>query len=159
MTLPIGARLADALRNLADQLLSRQFPAHPDFDPDRRGEPVKLAELRTVLDYVRRSVDDPDGRVEVDRRDRQLMRRIANSLRLGEMHEAAFVLGRYWAEHLDRRAAQERVTGDLRAEDLLRWLDEPTTRRPWRAAGAGRPQHALSCRGGAGATGRSLGHP
>ncbi len=128
LTLPVGARLSDALRSVADQLLQRQFPAHPDFDPDRKGEALKPTEIRTVLEWVRRAVEAPEHRVEVDRRDRQVMRRIANPLHLGEMHEAPFVLGRHWVEHFHRRAAQEGITGDLRAGDLLAWLDDPQPR-------------------------------
>ncbi|MGY3518165.1 DUF6079 family protein [Micromonospora sp. PTRAS2] len=124
-TLPVGARLADALRDVADQLLQQQYPAHPDFDPDRRGEALKPADLRTVLEYVRRAVEAPDGRTEVEKKDRAVVRRIANPLLLGEMHEAAFVLGRHWVEHFQRRAGQEGIDGDLRVADLLRWLDDP----------------------------------
>ncbi len=32
LTLPVGAKMSDALFSVADQMLSRQFPAHPDFD-------------------------------------------------------------------------------------------------------------------------------
>jgi hypothetical protein len=128
LTLPVGARLNDALRGLADQLLARQYPAHPDFDPDRKGEALRPADIRTVLDWIRQAVEAPENRVEVDRKDRQIMRRVANPLQLGEMHEAPFVLGRYWVEHFHRRAGQEGITGDLRAKDLLQWLDEPQPR-------------------------------
>jgi hypothetical protein len=125
LTLPVGARFNNALRSIADQLLQRQYPAHPDFDPDRKGEAVRPAEIRTVLDWVRRAVEAAENRVEVDRKDRQVMRRIANPLRLGEMHEAPFILGRHWVEHFHRRAAQEGISGDLRAGDLFTWLDQP----------------------------------
>jgi hypothetical protein len=126
--LPMGARMADALRSIADQMLKHQYPAHPDFDPDRKGEAVRPAEARTVLEYIRKAVESPDGRVEVDRKDRLTMRRIANPLLLGEMHEAAFVIGRHWVEHFHRKAAQEGIDGDLRAKDLLGWLDQPDKR-------------------------------
>lgn len=127
-TLPVGARLADALRDVADQLLQQQYPDHPDFDPDRRAEALKTADIRTVLENVRRAVEAPDGRVEVEKKDRAVVRRIANPLLLGEMHEAAFVLGRHWLEHFQRRAGQEGIDGDLRVPDLRRWLDEPRPR-------------------------------
>jgi hypothetical protein len=128
LTLPVGARMADALNALVDQMLRRQFPAHPDFDPDRRGEAVRPAEARLVLEVFRQAVESSDGRVEVDRKDRLTVRRIANPLQLGEMHESAFVIGRHWVEHFHRMAAREGIDGDLRAKDLLRWLDEPEAR-------------------------------
>ncbi|HEX6968590.1 MAG TPA: hypothetical protein VF174_07260, partial [Micromonosporaceae bacterium] len=124
-TLPIGASFAETLRSLADQMLSRQYPAHPDFDPDRKGEIVRPADVKMVLDYIRRAVESPNGRVDVDRPHRQTMRRIANPLRLGQMHEAAFVVGGHWVQHFHRKAAEEGIQGELRVTDLLRWIDTP----------------------------------
>jgi len=127
-TLPVGAAMRDALRSVADQMLARQYPAHPDFDPDRTGATVRPADARVVLEYVRRAVEWPEGRIEVEKRDRATMRRIANPLQLGEMHEAAFVLGRYWVQHFHQKAAQEGIDGDLKVADLARWLDDPDPR-------------------------------
>jgi hypothetical protein len=128
LTLPVGARLNTVLPWLADQMFAAQYPAHPDFDPDRRGEPVRVADLRTVLEYVRRAVESGEDRVEVEKKDRAVVRRIANPLNLGVMHEAAYVLNREWVDHFTRRARQEGITGDLRVTDLQRWLDEPQPR-------------------------------
>jgi hypothetical protein len=127
-TLPVGARMGDALRSMADQMLSHQFPAHPDLDPDRKGEPVRPAEAKLVLEVVRTAVESGDGRVDVEKRNRLTVRRIANPLRLGEMHESAFVVGRHWVEHFHRLAAQEGIDGDLHVKDLRRWLDQPDRR-------------------------------
>lgn len=127
-SLPFGAKMSEALRDLAGQMLAHQFPAHPNFDPDNRGEPVRVGEARLVLEVVRRAVESREGRTEVERKDRTTVRRIANPLRLGEMHEAAFVLGRDWVEHFHRLAAKEGITGDLRVKDLWRWLDQPEAR-------------------------------
>ncbi|MEV4770580.1 BREX-2 system ATPase PglY [Micromonospora humida] len=127
-TLPMGATFHDALRSIGDQMLSEQYPAHPDFDPDRKGDPVRLSDVKVVLDHVRRAVESPEGRVEVERAHRQTMRRIANPLRLGTMHEAAFVIEGEWAQHFHQKAASEGITGELRVADLLRWMDEPRAR-------------------------------
>ncbi|SDZ46099.1 hypothetical protein SAMN05444365_11911 [Micromonospora pattaloongensis] len=126
--LPMGATFNDALRSIGDQMLSQQFPAHPDFDPDRKGDPVRLADVKVVLDHVRRAVESPEGRVEVDRTHRQTMRRIANPLGLGTMHEAAFVIEGEWVQHFQRKASSEGITGELRVADLLRWIDDPSPR-------------------------------
>lgn len=128
LTLPVGARMVDALHSVADQMLAHQYPAHPDFDPDRRGEPVRPAEAKLVLEVFRAAAESPDGRFEVDRRNRLTVRRIANPLLLGEMHESAFVIGRHWVEHFHRLAHQEGMAGDLRVADLCRWLDQPQPR-------------------------------
>ncbi|MGN9811549.1 BREX-2 system ATPase PglY [Micromonospora sp. BQ11] len=126
--LPMGATFNDALRSIGDQMLGQQFPAHPDFDPDRKGDPIRLADVKVVLDYVRRAVESPEGRVEVDRTHRQTVRRIANPLGLGTMHEAAFVIEGGWVQHFQRKASGEGITGELRVGDLLRWIDDPSPR-------------------------------
>jgi hypothetical protein len=124
--LVMGGTLAEAMRSAAEQMMACQFPAHPDFDPDHSDSVVRPAEARTVLDYVRKAVESDEGRVEVERPHRAVLRRIANPLRLGEMHEAAFVLGSHWRQHFHQRAAQQGSTGDLKVTDLLGWLDQPT---------------------------------
>ena len=126
--LPMGATFNDALRSIGDQMLSQQYPAHPDFDPDRKGDPIRLADVKVVLDHVRRAVESPEGRVEVDRTHRQTVRRIANPLGLGTMHEAAFVIEGEWVQHFQRKASSEGITGELRIGDLLRWIDDPSPR-------------------------------
>ncbi|WP_406045513.1 hypothetical protein OG799_14185 [Micromonospora sp. NBC_00898] len=126
--LPMGATFNDALRSIGDQMLSQQYPAHPDFDPDRKGDPIRLADVKVVLDHVRRAVESPEGRVEVDRTHRQTVRRIANPLGLGTMHEAAFVIEGEWVQHFQRKASSEGITGELRVGDLLRWIDDPSPR-------------------------------
>ncbi|MEV0809242.1 hypothetical protein [Micromonospora sp. NPDC050200] len=126
--LPMGATFNDALRSISDQMLGQQYPAHPDFDPDRKGDPIRLADVKVVLDHVRRAVESPEGRVEVDRTHRQTVRRIANPLGLGTMHEAAFVIEGQWVQHFQRKASSEGITGELRVGDLLRWIDDPSPR-------------------------------
>ncbi|WP_131770045.1 phage resistance protein [Candidatus Protofrankia californiensis] len=128
--LPFGASLRDAARRVVADLLAEQFPGHPDLDPDRLGVAVRPAELKAVFDYVRQAAEAPGGRVEVARADRSTMRRIVHALGLGEMHEAAFVLGRGWVGHFHQKAAQSgRDDGaDLSVKDLVRWIDEPDPR-------------------------------
>ncbi|MFC7382020.1 hypothetical protein [Sphaerisporangium rhizosphaerae] len=123
--LPSGASLAEAMHRLAGQMMTSQFPAHPDFDPDGAGATavVKPGDARLVLDYVRKAVESPDGRVEVDRPHRATMRRIANPLLLGEMHEAAFVLGTHWRRHIHQCVAQDGVDGDLKVPALAGWIN------------------------------------
>ncbi len=126
--LPVGAAMKDALRRIAGDMLVEQFPAHPDFDPDRAGAVVRPADAKIVFSYVRAAVEADDGRVEVAKADRATMKRIANPLGLGEMHEAAFVVGRHWVEHFQRMAAKEEIAGDLTVANLIRWTDEPDPR-------------------------------
>ncbi|MBY8850053.1 hypothetical protein K7G98_16995 [Saccharothrix sp. MB29] len=105
-----------------DQLYAATYPDHPDFDPQRKGDVVRDADLRTTLTLVRKAADAPEGRIEVERGDREALRRIAHPLRLGEEHNGPFVLGRYWADELDRRAAQEHGDGELTVRTVRGWL-------------------------------------
>ena len=96
---PARANLRDALAGLLDQMLASQYPAHPTF-----GAPVKPAALRSVRDQVSRAVQEPEGRVAVDKPLRATMTQIAVPLRLGEMGETHFVLGRHWFSHFEKLA-------------------------------------------------------
>jgi hypothetical protein len=59
----------------------------------------------------------------VDRELRPLLRQIANPLKLGEMHEEAFILGDHWRQHFLRKAAE--VGGPITVAKLRAWTDEP----------------------------------
>lgn len=86
---PVAATLGDALRGLADQMLTSQYPEHPKFESE-----VRPADLSLALDYVTRAVADPAGRVDnVIQGDRTRLKRIVNPLRCGEFHESLFVFG------------------------------------------------------------------
>jgi hypothetical protein len=133
--LAVGEAMKDAVRRLAGDLLAQQFPGHPDLDPDRRGEVVRVADLKTVFRYVRAAAEADSGSVEVDRADRPVLRRIAPALGLGEMHEVRFALGRAWVEEFNRKAAQaaaEAPSGagddELEVAKLLKWIDAPQVR-------------------------------
>lgn len=127
-TLPPGATFADALRSITDQLFARQYPEHPDFDPERTAGVVKPADVKIILDAVRRAVESGDDRVEIDQKPhRAVLKRIAEPLQLGTMGQAVFTLSRHWAQHFQQRAAAATVAidGELKVTDLRRWIDEP----------------------------------
>jgi len=123
--LPVGATLRQAFHNLVDQMLRTQFPAHPDLDVAGTGVAVRPRDLIVVLEEVRRAAQVPDGRIEVESSKRAVLRRIANPLRLGEMHEVPFVLGRHWEQHFLRKASEEGVTEHIPVARLRAWTDDP----------------------------------
>ena len=53
---------------------------------------------------VEQAAQDKVGRYEVPRRDIATVKKIANPLKIGIMHDAAFVLGREWPDLLTRKA-------------------------------------------------------
>ena len=103
-----------ALENLLDQLCTSQYPAHPDF-----GAEVKIGALRRVHEQVSRAVQEPEGRVAIDKPLRPLISQIAVPLRLGEMGETHFVLGQHWFSHFDR------LSKPLTVGKLREAIDEP----------------------------------
>ena len=111
---PARANLREAMGNLFDQMCASQYPAHPDF-----GAPVRTAALRRVHEQVSRAVQEPEGRVAIDKPLRPSMAQIAVPLRLGEMGETHFVLGRHWFSRLER-LDKPLTVGKLRAA-----MDQP----------------------------------
>ena len=111
---PARANLREALGNLFDQLCASQYPAHPDF-----GAPVRAAALRRVHEQVSRAVQEPEGRVDIDKPLRPSMAQIAVPLRLGEMGETHFVVGRHWFSRF------ERLDKPLTVGKLREAMDEP----------------------------------
>ena len=123
--LPAGQAIKSAFHHLCFQLLDHRYPTHPDFDPNGRGVPVRSNELEVVLDAVEHAAQDKVGRYEVPTRaDIAVLKKIANPLKLGVMHEAAFVLNRDWPDILHRKAAgADQVT----VTQLREWIkaDQP----------------------------------
>jgi hypothetical protein len=117
---PAAANLRGALDGLLDQALADDFPAHPKFEAEARKR-----NLEKVYEVVSQAARQEDGRVEVERTLRPLIRHIANPLLLGEMGPDAthFVLGQHWKNHFTRKAAQ---TGSaLTVAQLRQWIDDP----------------------------------
>ncbi|MGH9162094.1 MAG: phage resistance protein, partial [Vicinamibacteraceae bacterium] len=118
---PVAANLREGFQHLLEQALESQFPAHPRFQAQ-----VKLANLRKVLPELLRAAQAPDGRIAVDRPMRDLMRRIAEPLELGQMAETHFVLGHTWAQHFNRKRSQD--GGPVTVRKLRAWIDDPRPR-------------------------------
>jgi hypothetical protein len=121
--LDIGRPFADALAHLVDQCFAATYPHHPDLDPHRKGAVVTTAELRTVLDVVRRAADAEGGRIETDKAERPALQKLAHPLQLGEEHGGPFVLSRHWEAEFERRAAQAgSAEADIPVRQLREWI-------------------------------------
>jgi hypothetical protein len=116
-----GQPLKTALHRLCFQLLDHRYPDHPDFDQNGKGQEFKLAELETVVLAVDMATRDKVGRYEVPKADIATLKKIANPLKLGVMHEAAFVLGHDWEQLIERKAAG---ATEVTVRDLRRWIDK-----------------------------------
>ena len=116
-----GQGMRTAFEGCCAQLLSRRFPEHPDFDPNGRGVTLKLSELDTVLAAVEQAAQDKVGRYEVPRADIPTVKKIANPLKIGIMHDAAFVLSREWPDLLTRKAG---TAAEVTVARLRGWIGE-----------------------------------
>jgi hypothetical protein len=116
-----GQGLRGALERLCFQMLDHRFPAHPDFDPNGRGVDIRATELDTVVRVIDMAARDKVGRYEVPRGETATMKKIANPLKLGVMHEAAFVLGHEWPQLIERKTAglPQIAVGQLR-----QWIEQ-----------------------------------
>jgi hypothetical protein len=119
---PVGAHLSEAFAGLVDQMLAAQYPDHPRFETE-----IRARDLRDVLEEIHRAVEAPDGRIEVPKDRRKIMRQVAMPLQLGTQHEAPFVLGTHWKDHLDRAVARAIQSGSDRitVRDVRQWIEEP----------------------------------
>jgi hypothetical protein len=117
----LGQPLTGALQRLSFQLLDHLYPGHPDFDPNVRGQELKVAELDTVVRAVEAASRDKAGRYEVPRADYATLNKVARPLKLGAMHEAAFVLGHEWPLLIERKADG---TPESNVRQLREWIDE-----------------------------------
>ena len=71
---------------LADGLFATLYPKHPDFDPAGNRKAVTPGELRTVLAWITKAMEDGERRAVVDRKACSLvLRRIVHPLELGEV--------------------------------------------------------------------------
>jgi hypothetical protein len=117
--MPVGANLKVAFEKLLDQSFTYQFPAHPAFDTE-----AKAPVLRKVHPEIQTALADPDGRVFIaDKKARELVRSIANPLKLGEMGETHFVISHHWRTHFTQRHSQQ--GGAMTVRRLRGWTDEP----------------------------------
>jgi hypothetical protein len=116
-----GQGMRPALDGFCSQLLTHRFPSHPDFDPNARGVALKPNELDVVFGVVEQAAQDKVGRYEVQRHDIATVKKIANPLRIGIMHESAFVLSREWPDLLTRKAGP---ASEITAAQLRGWIAE-----------------------------------
>lgn len=100
---PVAANLAGAMQHLLSQALEHEFPAAPHFEAE-----VKSGSLKKVYEQVLPATQETQGRVEIEKTQRPLVRHIANPLLLGELglDKTHFVLGQHWKTHFGKKAAE-----------------------------------------------------
>ncbi len=117
---PVAANLGGAMQHLLSQALEHEFPAAPFFEAE-----VKASSLKKVYEHVSPVTQVADGRIEINKPQRPVVRQIANHLLVGELgvDKTHFVLGQHWKSHFSRKAAE---TGSAMSVGQLRkWIDDP----------------------------------
>lgn len=118
LKVPGATYLKDAMVELLDQAMSSQYPQHPEFDDSVK---LSVAYVQRVLDVFLGALQESEGRIEVERSQREMIRMIANPLKLGEMAPQYFVPGEHWKDHF-RRKSPDGLDG-LKVSDLRNWID------------------------------------
>lgn len=117
LKVPGATHLQGAMGELLEQAMSSQHPQHPEFD-----DSVKLTapHVQKVLDVFLEALQQSEGRIEVEKPQREMIRMIANPLKLGEMAPQYFVPGEHWKDHF-RRKAPDGLDG-VKVSDLRAWI-------------------------------------
>jgi hypothetical protein len=129
---PIGNTLADAVNRLISDAFDALYPNHPEFSP-----PDKLFsrhDLNTVLTRLREAQSQADGRIPLERRERDVVRRVAEPLGIAKTNETHLIftanLFSGWASRitqgLSRQSIDESADVDI---DVLRAAIEPSGSR------------------------------
>jgi hypothetical protein len=117
---PVGADLGAAFRDLLDQMLRHQYPAHPSFDAR-----INSKTARTLWTTLQPALDSPDHRAVLpDPASRSLVKNVVPALKLGETGENAVVLDDRWSQHFLQCAAREDCRRPTVGQ-LRQWMDQP----------------------------------
>ncbi|WP_329062112.1 PglY protein [Streptomyces sp. NBC_01429] len=113
----------DNMLHLSDGMFDALYPEHPNLDVLGERKPVSLQELKTVLTWISRAMDVGDRRVAVDSHQLKTVKRIAEPLELGHVHDGPLVLRNDWRARINR-AAQQHKPGEenLSVEDIRTWI-------------------------------------
>jgi hypothetical protein len=120
-----GAGFEYNLMALADGLLKEIYPKHPDLDIAGTRRAVTTGELKTVLAWITKAMQDGSLRTVVDRDKLALLRRIVHPLELGEVHDGPLNVSREWQRRIEQQAAAKRHSGpDFGVEEIRVWIEE-----------------------------------
>lgn len=117
---PVAANLNGAMKHLLCQALEHEFPAAPHFEAE-----VKPNTLKKVYEQVLPATQIGDGRIEIEKLQRPIVRQIGNPLLVGELglDKTHFVLGQHWKSHFTRKSNE--AGGSVSVGRLRKWIDDP----------------------------------
>jgi len=101
---PVGATLGEAADRLIAAAFAARYPNHPEFTPADRVIPDR--EINQTLQCLRDADGNPDGRLALDRADREVVRRIVHPLELAKVNETHLVFTATEFSTWDNRISQ-----------------------------------------------------
>lgn len=117
---PVGADFKQAFEDLLQQLLTHQFPAHPEFEIE-----VKTATLKKIWPEILRAVEANNHRIQIlDSSLLKAMRAILLPLQLAKVSDTHLVLDDHWRTHFMQCHARD-GRAQLTVQQVRQWIDQP----------------------------------
>lgn len=86
---PVGASLGECADRLIADAFAARYPHHPDFTP--AGQAIPDRDVTKTLTFLRAADGNAEGRLALDRPDRDLVRRVVQPLELAKVNETHLV--------------------------------------------------------------------
>ncbi len=120
---PTKPSMADAFEEIVGQVLSHEYPAHPQFESH-----VTRGDLMKCLAQVERAVANPSERAEnIPGPDRAAIRKVLQPLEVAITGESHIQLKREWRDRFHARM-QQNPGQPVTVERLRAWIDSPEPR-------------------------------
>lgn len=117
---PIGADFKEAFEGMLGQLLTHQFPAHPQFEIE-----VRSAQVKKIWPEVLRAIEAQDHRTQVlDNALRKVLRAILLPLQLAKVSETHLILDDFWRVHFMQCHARD-GQAVITVRQMRQWIDQP----------------------------------
>jgi hypothetical protein len=129
---PIGATLGDAVNRLISEGFDALYPDHPEFSPP--DSLISRHDLNTVLTRLREAQSHQDGRIPLERRERDIARRVTEPLGIARTNETHLILTAAqftdWANRITQGLARQSVDPAADVDiDVLRAAIDPSGSR------------------------------
>ncbi|MEU1950841.1 DUF6079 family protein [Nocardia rhamnosiphila] len=114
---PIGHDLGEAANRLIDDAYAALYPDHPEFTP--ADQLITRRQLNTALTRLREAQAVVDGRISLDRGEREIVRRIVESLGVARTNDTHLLAGPEHFANWRNRITQELSRAEIdEAEDV-----------------------------------------
>jgi len=130
---PVGTSLGDAAARIIDEAFTAKYPNHPGFTPPGRLIPDR--EINQTMRLLRAADAHADGRIALERADRELVRRIVEPLQLAKVNETHLIFTAteftVWDNRISQALARRGVDPQqpVDVEELRQAVDPTDARR------------------------------